>query len=152
MDKIQYLNVVFAGCAKNCEKYLPKVFENINEYKKLFKSSYTLIVENGSKDKTKEILSTYKSETNLIFLKMNLKINLIEEKIRISEKFYYRKIRNVNYLSTCDLLIILDFDNRSLFKIDNNNIIKAVNFLLSDKKLQVFFQTNLVIIMICGDY
>ena len=40
MDNIQDLNVVFAGCTKNCEKYLPKVFENINEYKKLFKSSY----------------------------------------------------------------------------------------------------------------
>ena len=143
MDKIQDLNVVFAGCAKNCEKYLPKVFENINEYKKLFKSSYTLIVENGSKDKTKEILSTYKSETNLIFFKDEFEDQPYRGKrLELARNFIIEKIRNVNYLSTCDLLIILDFDNRSLFKIDNNNIIKAVNFLLSDKKIAGVFSNQ----------
>ena len=32
MVKIQDLNIIFAGCAKNCEKYLPKVLENISHY------------------------------------------------------------------------------------------------------------------------
>ena len=43
------LKVVFAGCARDCSTYLPTTIENIKSYSKLFKDSYTLIVENGSK-------------------------------------------------------------------------------------------------------
>jgi len=52
---LKNLNVVFAGCARDCERYIPKVFENLKSYSSLFKDSYKIIVENGSKDKTKEI-------------------------------------------------------------------------------------------------
>ena len=143
MKNLSDLKVVFAGCAKNCEKYLPKVLKNIDDYKKLFKSTYTLIVENGSKDKSKEILSTYKSENNLIFFKDEFEDQPYRGKrLELARNFIIEKIKNLNYLSSCDLLIILDFDNRSLFKINNNNIKKAVNFLLSDKKIAGVFSNQ----------
>ena len=45
--------VIFAGCAKNCEKYLLKTLENIEFYSLLFKS-HQIIIENGSSDKTRK--------------------------------------------------------------------------------------------------
>ena len=47
--------VIFAGCAKNCEKYLLKTLENIEFYSLLFKESYQIIIENGSSDPTKHL-------------------------------------------------------------------------------------------------
>ena len=51
---LKNLKVVFAGCAKNCEKFLPKVLQNIKDYKTLFDKSFTIIIENGSSDNTKK--------------------------------------------------------------------------------------------------
>ena len=56
MVNIGDLKTVFAGCAKNCGNYLPIVLENIDHYSKLFKKTSKIIVENGSTDKTKEIV------------------------------------------------------------------------------------------------
>ena len=47
------LKVVFAGCARNCSNFLPKVLDNIEVYSSFFSESYMIIVENGSTDKTK---------------------------------------------------------------------------------------------------
>ena len=54
------LKVVFAGCARNCSNFLPKVLDNIEFYSSFFSESYMIIVENGSTGKTKEILKSNK--------------------------------------------------------------------------------------------
>ena len=56
------LKVVFAGCARDCANYLPTTLQNIRHYSSLFSNSYTVIVENGSLDKTKEILSNSRTK------------------------------------------------------------------------------------------
>ena len=53
--KLSDIKVVFAGCAKNCSEFLPKVLDNIKFYSSFFRDSYTIVVENGSIDNTKEI-------------------------------------------------------------------------------------------------
>ena len=42
------LNVVFAGCARDCEPFLKKTLDNIKLYSSLFKESFKVIIENGS--------------------------------------------------------------------------------------------------------
>ena len=104
MDKIQDLNVVFAGCAKNCEKYLPKVFENINEYKKLFKSSYTLLLRMVPKIRQKYYPLT-KAKLNNFFKdefedqpyrgkRLELARNFIIEKLEMLINIYLRSSYN----------------------------------------------------------
>ena len=61
--------------------------------------------------KLKEILSTYKSENNLIFFKDEFEDQPYRGKrLELARNFILEKVRNLNYLSTCYLLIILDFD------------------------------------------
>ena len=62
---IKDLNVVFAGCARDCGDTLEKSLENIKIYSSYFNSSYQVIVENGSKDKTREILKKNQNQKNL---------------------------------------------------------------------------------------
>ena len=62
--KPKELKVVFAGCARDCEPFLKKSLENIKYYSSIFKKSYQVIVENGSIDKTKEILDKNKTEND----------------------------------------------------------------------------------------
>ena len=64
------LKVVFGGCARDCEKYLPQALDNIKFYSSLFKESYTIIVENGSKDNTKKILRNNKKKIIIFYFVM----------------------------------------------------------------------------------
>ena len=74
------LKVVFAGCARNCSNFLPKVLDNIEFYSSFFSESYMIIVENGSTDKTKEILKNNQNKKNFFCLRMILISYLIEVK------------------------------------------------------------------------
>ena len=49
MSYLNNLNVIFAGCAKNCEKYLPDVFNNIQSYSSIFKKTFK-IIDTGKKE------------------------------------------------------------------------------------------------------
>ena len=46
---LKNLNVVFAGCARDCEPFLKKTLDNIEHYSSLFDQSYKVVIENGSK-------------------------------------------------------------------------------------------------------
>ena len=46
-QELKNLNVIFGGCARDCEKYIEKVMHNIDLYASYFKSTYKIIVENN---------------------------------------------------------------------------------------------------------
>lgn len=69
-NEIQNLKVIFAGCARDCAPFIQKSLDNINYYSSFFKESYKIIVENGSKDKTREILKSNQDKNNLFCLKI----------------------------------------------------------------------------------
>tara|TARA_X000000950_G_scaffold276463_1_gene364410 strand:- start:2095 stop:3012 length:918 start_codon:yes stop_codon:yes gene_type:complete len=134
------LNVIFAGCAKNCEKYLPDVFSNIKSYSSIFKKSFKIIVENGSSDDTKKILKKHKNDESILHFRDDL--NLIEHRtIRLASarNLIIEEIKNNQKLKDFDLLIMLDFDDRSIFKIEENNLIKAIEFLFSKNNIAAVF-------------
>ena len=62
---LKNLNVIFAGCAKDCSKFLPKTLDNIKYYSSLFGQSYSIIVENGSSDSTKKILKENQGKNDI---------------------------------------------------------------------------------------
>ena len=140
MTYLNNLNVIFAGCAKNCEKYLPDVFSNIKSYSSIFKKSFKIIVENGSSDDTKKILKKHKNDESILHFRDDL--NLIEHRtIRLASarNLIIEEIKNNQKLKDFDLLIMLDFDDRSIFKIEENNLIKAIEFLFSKNNIAAVF-------------
>ncbi len=140
MSYLNNLNVIFAGCAKNCEKYLPDVFSNIKSYSSIFKKSFKIIVENGSSDDTKKILKKHKNDESILHFRDDL--NLIEHRtIRLASarNLIIEEIKNNQKLKDFDLLIMLDFDDRSIFKIEENNLIKAIEFLFSKNNIAAVF-------------
>ena len=137
---LKELKVVFAGCAKNCANYLPKTLENIQIYSKLFKETFTIIIENGSTDLTKEILKTYKKQNDLFLFQDNLnKINNRTQRLELARNLIIEKIKTQTELFSCDLLIILDLDEIGAYKIHDQNILESINFLYSKKDIGAIF-------------
>ena len=138
------LKVVFAGCARDCSTYLPTTIENIKSYSKLFKDSYTLIVENGSKDKTKEILNQNLSENNIFLFREELtKLSNRGQRLENARNIIIETIRENEKLKNCDLFIMMDLDDLGSYKIDEKDIIKAVKFLMSEDKNGAVFANQL---------
>ena len=65
--KLNDLNVVFAGCARDCEPFISETLKNLESYSSNFAKSYKIIVENGSKDKTREILKKKNKNMEIFF-------------------------------------------------------------------------------------
>ena len=58
--------------ARDCEPHIHQTIKNLNLYSSLFSETYKIIIENGSKDKTKEILKQNEDKNNFFYLKRNL--------------------------------------------------------------------------------
>ena len=143
MSYFNNLNVIFAGCVKNCENYLPDVFKNIQSYSSLFKNSFKIIVENGSSDATKKILRKYENNESIFHFRDDL--NLIEHRttrLALARNLIIEEIKNNQKLKNFELLIMLDFDDRSIFKVDENNLIKAIKFLFSKDDIAAVFSNQ----------
>ena len=69
-------------------------------------------------------------------------MNLIEHRttrLALARNLIIKEIKNNQKLNNFDLLIIIDFDDRSIFKIDQNNLIKAIKFLFSKNNIAGVF-------------
>ena len=140
MVNIGDLKTVFAGCAKNCAIYLPIVLENIDHYSKLFKKTSKIIVENGSTDKTKEILKKIDNKDNIILFKDDFnKFKQRGTRLALARNLIIDEIKKNNILNKFDLLIVIDLDDRGKFKIENKNFVKALNFLYSKNNIAAVF-------------
>ena len=124
------LNVVFAGCARNCEPFIKKTLDNIEHYSSLFKESFKVIIENGSKDKTRDILKKNKKENDFYFFEDNLN-DLPNRGLRLEKarNFFIEKIKSNNELKNCNLLIVLDLDESGNYTINKDAIAKSIKLL-----------------------
>lgn len=136
--------VIFAGCAKNCEKYLLKTLENIEFYSLLFKESYQIIIENGSSDKTREILNSNK-KSNCYYLFEDQLEEFDNRVLRLenARNIIIDKIKSDPKLIDCDLLILMDFDDIGNYQIKHENIIKSLEFLFSKNSIAGVFANQL---------
>ena len=140
MKYLNNLNVIFAGCAKNCEKYLPDVLNNIQSYSSLFKKTFKIIVENGSSDDTKKILRKHENDESIMHFRDDF--NLIEHRttrLALARNLIIEEIKNNQKLKDFDILIMIDLDDRGTFKVDEKNLIKAIEFLFSKNNIAGVF-------------
>lgn len=143
-NKFKSKKVVFAGCARDCEKYLEKTLSNINYYTSLFEKSYQIVVENGSKDKTREILKSKKNPNCYYLFEDQLdEYRTRGERLERARNKIIEKIKNEPNLRKCDLLVILDFDDIGEYRVDNKNILKSLDFLFSKKNIAGIFANQL---------
>ena len=134
-QELKNLNVIFGGCARDCEKYIEKVMHNIDLYASYFKSTYKIIVENGSKDNTKNLLKKYTEKKDYLFIRDDLsKYSYRGKRLEHARNLIIDTIKENEVLKKCDLFVALDFDDRNIEKIEIESITKAINFLISDEK------------------
>ena len=138
------LSVVFAGCARDCEPFLKKTLDNIKSYSSLFKESFKIIIENGSKDKTREILKKNQTEKDYYLFEDHLdKLPLRGLRLEKARNTFIEKIKSTNKLNKCDLLIVLDLDETGTYQINNQSLLKSLNFLHSKKSIGAVFANQL---------
>ena len=79
---ITELNIACCLSVRNCGKYLPQIFKNLQNLSNLFKNCYFIFVYDNCKDNTEEILKSFQEK---------YKKNFIIKKIENTSK--YRTIR-----------------------------------------------------------
>ena len=138
------LKVVFAGCARNCSNFLPKVLENIEFYSSFFSESYMVIVENGSTDKTKEILKDNKNKKNFFLFEDDLnKLPYRGQRLEKARNLIIETIKKNTNLFSCDLFIMLDLDDVGTYRIEEKNILDSIKFLFSKEEIGAVFANQL---------
>ena len=138
------LKVVFAGCARNCSNFLPKVLENIEFYSSFFSESYMVIVENGSTDKTKEILKNNKNKKNFFLFEDDLnKLPYRGQRLEKARNLIIETIKKNKNLFSCDLFIMLDLDDVGTYRIEEKNILDSIKFLFSKEEIGGVFANQL---------
>jgi len=129
--------VIFAGVARDCEKFLPEVLRTINQISELFKDSGYVFLENDSSDATKKILNEWgRSKKNFTFLNMD---GLGQLPIRTLRLEYLRNaciefIKSEISINGFDYLIILDMDDVNSSGLDVSKISESIEFLEKEKE------------------
>ena len=106
-------NAIFAGTARNVEKYIEKNLDYIDKCGAKFKNYIVIIYENDSEDDTRNILiKNFKSNYYYIF-EDNIKEQNRTIRIANGRNLILNKIRQLNNMSNnfYDYLIMLDLDD-----------------------------------------
>ena len=107
------MNCYICGCVKNCDKYLDKIFKNIDKINSFFKNTKILISYDISTDKTYEILKKYqKHNKNIIILENNNKLSIKRvENISNARNLILNYIKKDNVKYKYEYFIMMDFDD-----------------------------------------
>ena len=118
--------VCICGTIKNCEKYMEKVFENINQIIPLFEDYKIILYYDHSQDNTLELISEYSKKYNII-LYHNKKY---ESKYRTHRLAHGRNIclhTIKQQFSHYEYFIMMDFDDVCSEPIKINTLIDGLN-------------------------
>ena len=138
------LKVVFGGCIKNGSKFLLNTLKNIRDYSSLFQQSYTVIIENGSSDNTKDILREKKTDNDIFLFCDELNhFTYRNQRLERARNLIIEKIRNLEHMRNCDLLIMLDLDDMGTYKIENEDIFYSIDFLYSNEEIAGVFANQI---------
>ena len=105
------MNCYICGCVKNCDKYLNKIFSNINRINSLFENTKILISYDISTDKSYETLKKYQEKNNnvIILENKNKLSNLRTENISNARNLILNYIKNDD--NKFEYFIMMDFDD-----------------------------------------
>jgi hypothetical protein len=124
--------VIFAGIARDCEKFLPNVLVKISQLSEIFKESAFIFIENDSQDLTKKILNDWgQDKNNSTLLNMDGLGQLPIRTLRLEylRNTYIEFINQNNVLSNFDYLVTLDMDDVNTRGLNIERFIESVQFL-----------------------
>jgi hypothetical protein len=115
IDKDNYMNINIACClcVKNCYKFLPKIFDNLDLLSKEFKNFNVIFVYDNCNDKSNILLNKYKATCNYNFYLIN----------NINNKSPYRTVRIADARNKCLDIIFNTIKNIDFhFMIDSDDV------------------------------
>lgn len=133
-------NLIIAGIVRDCSKYLPRVFENIEFISSLFKEIKVILVESDSADNSLELLNNFSKENKNIEIiscgNLKNKMPYRTQRTAFCRNIYLQKAEELK--EKYPLLLVMDMDNinsnpiekeyiLSNFKYDNWDMITANN-------------------------
>ncbi|QWD87133.1 hypothetical protein AOC06_00695 [Polynucleobacter paludilacus] len=124
--------VIFAGIARDCEKFLPNVLEEISSLSEIFIDSAFIFLENDSQDLTKKILNDWgQSKNNFTLLNMDGLGQLPIRTLRLEylRNTYIEFIKKNDVISNFDYLLTLDMDDVNTEGLNIDRFIESVQFL-----------------------
>jgi hypothetical protein len=141
-------NVVVVGSLKNSSIYLEKIFLNFQIFEKIFNKVAYVFVENDSKDDTKKKLSEWGNKKDSFKLISFDGLDTYEPnrtiRLEITRNAYITFIKqNFNYFQEYGYLIMMDMDDISTFRLNENSITNSIKFLSSCNKNAGIFANQL---------
>jgi len=105
-------SIVFAGCARDCDAHLKGVLENVARWSALASTAAVVIVENDSKDGTRDTLSRWATaQPNRVLLTIEGLGSVTSRTARLATaRNTYIDFIAANPIRGADFLVVLDFD------------------------------------------
>ena len=135
-------SIVFAGCARNCQSYLPAVLNNIERIRSLFATSAMLVCENDSTDNTRDILADWgRSAPNFTLLNLDGLGQTPWPNLRLefARNTLLDNIRSWPSLRSHELLLVLDFDDVNANDLDLNQLSGALEWMTAQDDVAAIF-------------
>lgn len=142
MPTQQKPRIIFAGVARDCEKFLPAVLRGIDALASNFPESAFIFVENDSRDSTKAILSGWgggRENFRLVNLDGLAGIPRRGLRLEIARAAYIEFIKADSKLSTYDFLVVLDMDDVNVKGVNLEKFLEALDFLQGQQDHAVVF-------------
>jgi hypothetical protein len=131
VNKTPY-KIVFALVTQNSSKYLPAIFQNLENLSTLFSETAFFFIENDSIDSTKGMLKAWgkdKANFHLITLDGLKAIPIRTIRLEILRNTYIEAIRYQYKFKNFDCLIVVDADDAAVYPIDCQEVLNAIEFL-----------------------
>jgi hypothetical protein len=122
-------NCFIAGCARNCGRHIPSVFENIRKIATLFKQTKVLIAFDYSVDNTLELLNAEKANEANTNMDIEILVNteplssIRTERIATARNRLIERMRQL-YTPLWEYFIMIDLDDVCSSPINTENIAK----------------------------
>lgn len=110
--KMLPLNIAVCTPVRDCEKYLPRVFENIDRLRPYFKSLHCIFVYDNCSDNSAKLLQAYNRPNVIVYHNVGNNSDIRTERIASSRNVCVDLL--YNHLTDIDYHIMFDADDRNV--------------------------------------
>lgn len=139
-------SILFAGCARDCARFLPLVLKNIERISTLSSESACAVFENDSADATSEILSNWgNGQANFILANYDGLGRLPQrtERLALARNSLVEIIRAWTISARFEFVFMLDFDDAAASELDLAQISRAIEWMKSQGDVAAVFPNQI---------